>query len=262
LTNALDRELGARNVIGTDDSKHEGNADWITSEMVMRLPIDIATHMLVKHWDQLRESLYFIQAALYLATPQMSALVEKRMAECHNPAEQLKFLGAHYGIRFSGRAGITRKAQVEALIPYLEFLDDFTIFELWQVCNDNGWHELRKTYFDTRQTRYRGAEYLDEMRSMESLDRMAESPQDYRIAYWIDDFVKTGATTGDIIALFIKWFKERKTVSALRVLALALIQVGKRSHLANLTIDVGISKETSEDLITDTIYAVKRRTLL
>ena len=37
--------------------------------MIMRLPVEEAERLLLKHWDHLKFSTQFVQAALYVATP-------------------------------------------------------------------------------------------------------------------------------------------------------------------------------------------------
>jgi len=49
----------------------------------------------------------------------------------------------HYGIRTKGRTGITHRRQIEALAPYLDYMDDHTIYRFWEECNRLGWFDLR-----------------------------------------------------------------------------------------------------------------------
>jgi hypothetical protein len=88
--------------------------DWITSELVMRLPEADAESLLVKHWEDLRFCPDFVQAALCLTTDHIVRLVRLTVGECPSPEKLFEHLWQHFGLC----NGVTREAQIQALAEY------------------------------------------------------------------------------------------------------------------------------------------------
>jgi hypothetical protein len=262
LTRALEGELNARSasVARAWDAKFE--TDYATYELIMALPAAQAEVLLVKNWDHLRFRDLFVQAALYVATPRMLNLVKDAVATCPNPKGLFKYLHMHFGIRTIGRAGVTRTSQIEALIPYLDHLDELTIYMFWELCNERGWFDLRRKLFDGRiSNKYAGRFYLEEDQIVASLDEMVRDKNLYWIDRWFEDYVQTGATAGQVISIIGKWLRAQKTFEALRLAAMALIHAGRRQdlHVLNVAIE---PKDEADALLADTAFAVKRRSLV
>jgi hypothetical protein len=258
LTRALDEELVRRESMVAKEWGAKYDADYTLAELIMRLPIEQAQTLLLKHWAHLRYCEYYLKAALYVATPQQLELVKQAVESCAAPKDLFKHIGIHYGIRTQGRAGVTRRAQIEALIPYLDFLDEHTILTFWEVCNDQGWFDLRQRHFDARVSKKYGRLYIDENAIFAELDRTEAHP------YWIDrdieDFLKAGIRQEQVMAAISKWLSAKKTLAALTLAAMAVVHAGRREDLKIL--DVSIEpKDAANALLSDTRFAVHRRTL-
>ena len=160
-------------------------ADRTTSDLIIRLPTKDAERLLLKHWDHLRFSSYFVQAALYVATKPLLKVASAAIEDCPKPAELMMRLSRRFGIRLEGHPGLNRENQVLALAPYLDLLDDRDIFMLWEGCNDRGWFATRKQLLDSRLGPPFAQRIWNRDCAIKELDSMVEEKRQYRISFWI-----------------------------------------------------------------------------
>ncbi|PPQ45367.1 hypothetical protein [Rhodopseudomonas palustris] len=217
-----------------------------------------AEKLLLKHWDHLQYYNYYVQAALYAATPRLLKFVQEVVKNTDEQDKVFEHISIHYGVRTHGRVGVTRREQVEALVPYLDMLAELDIFTFWQVCNDRGWYDLRKKYFDARINKKYGHVYIDEEGVLAALDRRIEHP--YLIDHDIEHFQKAGMSLTDVMTIIRKWLESKKSLPALKVAALAVQHAGQRHDLKVL--DVAVEpKEAADAIRFNASFAVHRRTL-
>lgn len=262
LTNVLEEDFQRRDnevdpVWWTDYA-----SDWITSELMMRLSPTVAERLLAKHWTHLRFSSYFVQTALYLATPTSRALAKEAISQCPDINEILKHISMHFGIMMSFHPGVSHIKQIESLIPYLDHISDSDIHSLWDLCNEHGWFDFRRTHLDGRlQGQWRMATLLDESNFFAKLDEHCTKSQIHWIDYWIDRYLKQGEQFDRILHLLCKWFSGHRTINALELVAAAIIHAGRRSDLDLICIDGIEPIQQFEAIIADAHFAVRRRSL-
>jgi hypothetical protein len=263
LTNALDEAFQRRSTKVDTAWGIQYETDPSTSEFVMRLKPATGEKLLVKHWQHLRYSSYFVQAALYLATPISCALAQEAMSKCPDAKEMLKYCDMHFGIKMSGHPGVSRIEQVEALVPYLDYLDDSAIHAFWELCNDRGWLEFRQTHLDGRLTgQWREVEYLDDSGIVSHWDTLLTKDDIYWIGHWIDRYFNQGGQVGRIFQLFGSWLREHRTIAALELAAAAIVHAGRRCDLDILHVGGIEPIDKAEAIITDARFAISRRSLV
>ena len=260
LSRALEEELAQRGASVAKDWGAAYKTDYVLYEVVMRLSPSQAETLLIKHWDHLRFSPLFVQTALYVATPRLLELVKRTVKECPSPTELFKHIGIHYGIRVQGRAGVTRLAQIEALVPYLDNLDEHAIYTFWDVCNHLGWLDLRRKHFDPRLSEKYGRRDFDDDRIIAVLDDLVQKDQIYWIDRQIEVIVETGVASEHLMKVIGGWLTARATLHALRLAAAAIIHAGDRKDLPVLNVSIA-PQDAADRLIADTQFAVKRRRL-
>jgi len=260
LSHALEEEFEHRGASVAKDWRATYKTDYSIYEVVMRLPPGQAETLLVNHWDHLRFSPLFVQTALYVATPRLLELVRQTIESCPNPAELFEHIGMHYGIRVQGRAGVTRPLQIEALVPYLDHLDEHSIYSFWDACNLRGWLNLRRAHFDARLDKKYGRRDFDDDRIMAVLDEMIQKNQLYWVDRQIEDIMETGVTAEHLMKLVGRWLSARATLDALRLAAMAVVHAGSRKDLAILNVAVA-PRDVAGGFIADAQFAVKRRHL-
>lgn len=261
LTHALDQELVNRGSAVDREWENEFTTDYKTSQLIMALPPQQAEALLVKHWNHLQFCSHFVQAALYVGTPTLLGEVDKVVKHSPNPRDIFKYIDMHYGIRTKGRDGVTDKRQVEALVPYLGYMDEHRIYAFWEVCNDHGWIDFRRNYLDDRLKGMSRNLFLNEAQILSSLDEVLVGKFPW-INYWVEQYLESGASPDNIISLIRKWLASHKTLRPLELAAHAVAQAGRRDDLKIL--DIPIAPEdvaAAEILVADTTFAVKRRSL-
>ncbi|CAE6732681.1 hypothetical protein [Paraburkholderia nemoris] len=264
LSKALDEALERRRTIHATgvDNKRESGSDWILSEIVVSLPTNEADALLNKHWDHLCTSSYYVIAALSVATPSLRARVADTVRNTPDPKKLLKHFSMRFGLKRKGHPRLFRLEQIEAVVPYLDLLDELGIHDLWSACNDHGWFALRRAHLDSRfPTKMRGWAYLDVSRAMTELDEFSEKGKQWFIDHWIDDFLKTGALLDDVMALIGRWLKGKTDITSLQVACGAVLHVGERRHLHFLRGAKIEPAESAATIIANTEFGVRRRTL-
>jgi hypothetical protein len=261
LTAALEESL-ARRGEGAERSwqQKDRDVDWITSEMMTRLPVGVAEGLLLKHWDHLRFSHVFVHVALFTAAESLLPLVAQTMAECPDRAKAMEHVDLHYGIGYEGR-GVTRLAQLESLLPYLQFLKETTIIRLSDACNAQGWLQFRRKHLDPLVKTPSSLDLLDDETVFKALDDMIEKDRLYPLDWWADRYRRTGATLDDIMGVLGRWLQTRRTMASLRLVANGVSELGQRRHLDLLNISDIEPEQKVASLLEDTAFAVKRRTL-
>lgn len=261
LTEALDECLGRRGARAKRTWAESLESDWITSEMIMRLPVDEAERLLLKHWAHLPFSPYFVQTALYISTPRLLGAAQATINECPEPAKFMEHLSSHFGIRTKGHPGLTRESQVRALAPYLHHLSPMDLGDLWKACNNRGWFTMRRELLDDRLQPPFAQRIWDRELAVLEFDKMVAENHLVWINHWIDDFLKTGVSWSEILATMTAWLDERRTLEALQVVAAAVEHRGTREDLRTLRIYEGMPEGAAKQLIADTQFAVRRRSI-
>jgi len=260
LKGALEEELSARRASASREWGITTDTDHQISQLIMALRPAQAEALLLEHWDHLQFSNEFLQAALYVATPPLLGHVEQAIKICPNPGIMFKHIHFQYGIRTKGRTGITHRSQFEALGPYLDYMEDSTIYTFWEQCNEHGWFDLRRKFFDHRLGNKYGKAYVDDNQIISSLDRLVEGKNIHWIDYWIEEYLKSGFSAADVITIIGKWLAAQKTFAALRLAAMAVVHIGRRHDLQILAVPIE-PKGAADVLCADTAFAVKRRSL-
>ena len=250
LTDELDKFLSYR-----------GGWDSITSELIMRLPTKEAERLLLKHWDHLRFSSYFVQAALYVATKPLLKVAAAAIKDCPKPDELMMNLGMNFGIIIKDHPGLKRESQVLALAPYLDLLSDVDISMFWDGCNDRGWFAIRKKLLDSRLRPSSAHLIWSRDRAIKEFDSMVKKKRHQRIDHWIDQKLKTDVSWSEIFATLMVWLEARRSIEALEVVVSAVAFRGEREDLSLLRTYEDMNENGVKELIYDTEFAVRRRTL-
>jgi hypothetical protein len=259
LRDALEEELSARRASASHAWGRTSDTGYHISHLIMSLPPSQAEVLLLDHWDHLQFSEVFVQAALYLATPRLLGHVGEVIKRCPNPGAMFKHIDSQYGIRTRGRTGITHKRQFEVLSPYLDYMEDLTIYTFWEQCNEHGWFDLRRELFDAHLSdKYRRV-YLNENQIMSSLDLVLDQKVPW-IDYWIEQYLKCGISPEEVIRIIGKWLAIQRTFTALQLAVVAVVQIGRREDLQILTVPIE-PNDAADALRADTAFAVKRRSL-
>jgi hypothetical protein len=258
---ALEQELGHRRQSVEWAWNPTFSTDFVTCKVIMELPQSQAEAILLEHWDHLHFEPDFVHAALYVATPVLLQRVAEVLASCPEPKTMFQFIDSHYGIRTKGRSGVTSPKQLESLGNYLNYLNEHTLYSFWELCNENGWFDLRRRLLDPYMDRKYHRVCLDDSRLTESLDEMLDKNRGYWLDHWIEDVLKTGISSENLLSVVNAWLSMRATAAALELAAEAVVQIGRRKDLQILDPEIEPRAKVAE-IIVDTTFALKRRSLI
>lgn len=263
MTEALHRSI--KKVGDALKANHDNESDievWL-SERLMEIDQQSAERILLQEWDILKYSPNFVQAALYFATPQLTPLVKKVLAESTDPAELLKHITMHMGWKTQGRTGITHFEQVKLICDYADYLSEHDIFILWQICNERGWIDFRKSRLDARVV---NTTFLDENRIFRSnidfstLDKAFAGKVMDAGSFWIESQIRNGYTLPELIDALFDWLDKNRSVKALEIAANIFNTSARRCDLEKLQRYTEAWTETTE-LMEDLAFSIKCRTL-
>ena len=263
LTLSLDGVLARRGdcVERAWDFNDGASVDWILPELLMKLPTRTAEDLLIKHWDHLCFSSYYIRATLYIATPHLTKLATEAIAGCPNPKSIFEHLALHFGFKMRGRTGITRIEQIQALLPYLDYLSDFDIFYLWEICNDHGWFEFRRQHLDSRVEPHNNDIYVDDNQAMTELDDTLAGKHAFWAKNWVEKFLETGLPIDHVMEVVEKWLSRQTDIKALKMAADVIVHAGQRCHLSILSNHNIAATDQTASIIANACFALKRRSL-
>jgi len=263
LTQRLDEALGKRgeSVGGTWKSIGSNLLDRHLSACLMELPTNTGEELLRKHWNHLRFSSHYLQAALYIATPSLRQLAAATIAECPKPKFLLDLIALQFGIKVKGRRGVTRIAQIESLLPYLNNLGDIDLRKFWEECNRQGWYEFRRMHLDVLVK----SDYTDDDRAMASLDKAFLNGHAGKYSgiglQWADEFLETGVSNDHVMGIVQNWLVKQKDTKALKLVADIVVHCGRRRHLDVLYKHSFEATDRVRSIIANASFALKRRSL-
>jgi len=260
LTKELDAEFCRRGANSTSEWGRNSDSDRITSELLMGLELEVAQSLLSDHWEHLQYSPDFVQAALYMATPTTCALAESAIAKAPDKDEMLKFVDHHFGIKVSNHPQVKDFRQLEALIPYMDYIGSHAIYSFWEHCNGQGWFNFRRKYLDDRlDEEWRKNTLLDKETVYSQLNLELERGHADLGRWWYDRHANEVEQNDVIFNILGTWLKKRKSIAALEFVASILVHAGKRGDVNLLRINGIEPASMVEDIIADTHFAICQR---
>ena len=220
-------------------SGDEANSDivWHITELLLLAPTPFVESLFDQHWNWACKIPRFVQVALFHASPRLLDFAKNAIQNSAEPQSLLKQLGVLYGFYRSDAPGITRKAQVEALLPYLDYLDDHEVQSIWGSCNTLELFELRVAHLDQRlMTQEKGLYHaiLSEEAAFELLDEETQHRGLIRAERWLEEFMLCGNTLDDAMEILGHWLNLRQSEAALNVVAGMVERFGNRKHIGLL----------------------------
>lgn len=261
MTEALHRTI--KNVADNLKIDHDTETDveWILSERLMEIDPQSAERILLQEWGGLKYSPRFVQTALYFATPQLAQMVNKVISESTEPTKLLEHVVGHMGYRTQERTGITRFEQVKLICDYADYLSEYDIYALWEICNKRGWIDFRSSQLDTRlaNTEHFSNRILKTI-DFSPIDKTIKESTIGATSFWIESHIRNGNTLPELMDGLFDWLKKNRTFKAFIVLADIFYASARRCDLERLQQYTETWPETAE-LMEDLEFSIKSRTL-
>ncbi|MEM7202214.1 MAG: hypothetical protein AAF628_18235 [Planctomycetota bacterium] len=252
LDRALERESSGLPI--DENTLYEIGATY--TRVIMRLPAPDAERLLLRSWGCFGRALHFVQAALYVATEDLVARADAVIKASADPDGLFRHLTMHYGIRTLGEMGITREEQIQVLVPYFSYLRQEDLGELADVCNENGWHDLRRRLIDP---------HLDEARVETAhslrgkLDAILAQGHRGFIDLDIDRLLQAGVSWQELAETLRGWLAEQASLPALELAERAIRHGGSRGDTGILADWAGGDTALLQDKMCDLDFALRRR---
>lgn len=220
--------------------------DDILPELLGDRDDEFSYSLLKENWDQITDrSGYttncYIIAMLYLATPESVRLAEMEIAKTDDPKDIFKYLDMRMGIKTTNRPGLTKLTQIEAILPYFDYLGDLSKWSIWENCNTRGWYEWRRKHLDEKFEfpEDRTFPRVNKQADFEWLDKQLniENRRDIEARYWSKDRIECGISTAELVDRAQEYANLRKTPIAYKFFSDVMAQHGLRSDLSKLEIE-------------------------
>jgi len=241
--------------------------------------------VLLKHWEMLKVNRLFVQAALYIGTPECLSAAATAVAEHHPGGAAFAFVDQYFGFRTSGLRDRLEVRHLEALRAYLAVIDDHTLAEIVEFCaqrRNRSWSITNLAPEVTKRARslpagcLELASYIERVRCehfpadedlASALETIEQNPHSHQISFaierWCDGFERRGDPHSRWQEVLRNWLAAKPSLDRLAVVANAVIQSGGRGDLKLLQVPVDAHDCTSraELIRRQAAYFVKRRTL-
>jgi hypothetical protein len=252
------QELVVRKNLGT---LSEHDSESILSERLMELDGHSAERILITEWESLKTSPHFVQAAIYHCTPRLVTLARAAIESATEPKNLFEYVTIRMGWKMAGRKGIQRVEQVELLATYADLLSDLDILVLWEICNDQGWFQLRQKYFDVRvRVSEKLAGRMSAKVDLSDLDKSLDGNLFTRLYYWFEQHEHRGISKTELMNALFDWLRNHKSLCALETVCKIFYGAATRSDLEGLQIETAMWLEDA-GLIEDLAFSIRRRTL-
>jgi hypothetical protein len=271
LQEDIERFLAERRVNPPSEGKST-DGDHIVSKLLMDERNDFAVNSIIAHWDHLQTSPVFVQAALFLATPETVSLAHAAIAKSATPEKLLEYIDSHWGVKEYGRPGVTEIAQLQALEPLLDAISkmkhgDLDIMHFFEAANELGALDWRIKHLDPLIAKVdRGNIPRAKQAIFNSLDGEVErnvgrDRRWFHIDLWFERREKELWPRASLIEIVGEWACLRDSEPAAALLCETLLCFGERPDLHWLDQLSAQLQELCADEIANCLYGVKRRSL-
>lgn len=261
-TDAAFTKLVSEGPAAFNESRHI--AEDVLADLVSHIPHKDATTLFVKHATVLKTKAHFVQAALFVGTPECMRIADESIRKKLAPD-----VFEHIGIRASMIPSALPSWSVEQFLKRIEvYLPDMPPDDAecisW-ICHTPAtgeWMQNQLLKFLTPQDRKK-LEWSHESITAQ-LDSFVGRQNDYSCVYYLVDHAKRrgGVGSEQIVGIASEWFKHEPTFARYKILCDVVAQIGTRMDLQQLdNMPTGESPETVERARKSAEFELKRRTL-
>jgi len=266
----------------TDYTGGRTNEHYMLAELLRDIPASDTQSLLVKHWDHLKFSRLFVQAALYIGSPKCVALATETIDGYPSNADPFEHLDSFFGFFVAGLSDRVELRHLEVLLPYLGRLSDITLSSMAEFCerHDNrDWNRVHlKPEFDRRraqlpQVTKENQTYIERLAHhhfpsdadlLQELDWIEQQGDRYygRLYHWSEEFERRQDDHARWQHILDEWLSCNPTAERFRLFADAILEQGMRSDIDLLYKHV-ISGDPNdiERLRTNARFGIMRRSL-
>jgi len=239
--------------------QYEG--DWAISTLLTQINQKDALEILLTQWDHLRFTKQYIQVALYLGTKECLDKAKESIINWPENDSVFEHIMWIFDDRRTDRQEKLSQNKLENLIPYLNRLDEHTIYDLGEICNRFGFHQWRRQYIDAIiAPKYREMICPDDEQLFLQLDDCLT--RGWIHSSWMENFENRGDPPDRALRIVRSWLESRRSPQALKIASQCLVVLGTRKDIILLDIE-GLPMEDPdvERIKEEAKYLLFRRTL-
>ncbi|MCZ1177159.1 ATP-binding protein [Acinetobacter pittii] len=198
---------------------------WLLDEIFEKISISKSEKLLEKYWEHINQYDIFIHIALLVATEKMVSLVSNSL-HGRNLNECFKYFSFRWGFKDKDRKGIHRYEQVVAIKPYIQYLDDVSKLDLFEICLEKGWKDFAIQVIGPLLPNDR-PNYLNIDTTI--LSQELDEGKVFRADRWLDDCIRQGWNKNESITIMFDWLKNNYSDLAVDIISSNLEYLGTRS---------------------------------
>jgi hypothetical protein len=247
--------------------------DFCMPQIIIKLPHYEAEALFVKHWEHLKCNGDYILGALYVATDKLCSLVENVVSQHATPTEVFESFGSAWGLKTVNHPGITRFHQLMALSPYIKYLSEHDLGNIYEVCNKYGWFKYREDHIDRLlldkgKLLYgiaicKSRRFQHYNNCLQNIKAKEKHPISIYYGY-IEVLVRLGVSDRNILESLFEWLWTLPEIDFdVAKMMLAIIdQIGERKDYQQF-VDLCPQKiiDNNNDFFSNTFYSLKRKQL-
>ena len=243
------------------DQETDSYEIYILSKFLIKQEVEEISKVLLDNWGKVKYINDFLQAALFTANPRLVELFHREVEHSNNPKGIFSHILSHYGVKTKGENGITRLEQVEVLWKYRDYLSEFDILQLWEICNRNKWFDFRIREIDKviLTTTYTVILNLDS-EVLENAYTNNNSISHWEAERRFEECIEAGLCHEDIVNFILDWFKSKLDLRSFQVVKYIASDKFSRKDIAALE-QIMVNMSSSTSLLQNLDFCVKKRTL-
>lgn len=241
------------------DHPEDNHNDWEwaarAGDLLTRGDSRLAAKILLETWPSLGRQGPYVQAALFLGGGELQVLADEAVRSAEDPSALFEFVTNYFVGGINGHRGAAAEDQFRRLLPYLSHISAPCRAELRSRCEDRGWKETAAQFSDESRHAWGNAEIRPR------LDALMAERSGYRWLEGLKNALDRDLDRSILMYELKEWLAVHPTLAALGVGCTILREVGTRSELDLLDRSLAASTAQGADAVSDTAYAVRRRTL-
>ncbi len=237
---------------------------YMLAAILTEIPIADAEELLYEHWNHLRYSRLFLQAAVFVGTPKILALVDDIICDYPADVDPFKYLDFTYGFTIYSQGKHLTLHHLTHLEPYAERLRRDEQLTCAEYCYRQGgefinWctKHLSQEVNDVYRSRY----YPTDDDILRQLDINSGHLRNHTL-YLLEQFSKKKDHT-QFIDILRRWLQNKPTCQKVEAFAACIELIGTRADVSIL--DVPLENEWEKHhiklVLENAMFGVCRRTL-
>ncbi len=274
----LDRALWALGkMTPTDFSDGTSNEHYFLSSVLRDIPLEVAKKQLLKHWESLKFSSRFLQAALYIGGKSLLIAAEEVINNSPSDWKPFEHIGSMFGFKTVGLQDLLTGKHIDALIPYVAHLSDMDLMDIAEWLIDHGRkmdsRDLLLPEINRRVEEQRSegensyiirASQVHFPTDADLADQLSEIEGDKRISvwYWCRKATERGDSHERVRSVLRAWFMEQPSLKRLQIIGKIILELGNREDVENLKNYQAEYGDKSTKIVVDgAAFGVRYRTL-